>query len=355
MPLNHKFSLVLDGSGEFFYCCGYNDTGQLGIGTRSSKMEFTRVNLPGKFSSISAGWEGFCVAVAEDGSLWSWGSNSDGQLGINKDPLAMPYVLSPVQIQTAEKFTQASAGWQFALALDTFGNVWSFGDNYKGQLGLGHTRSQYIPVIIPRLSNITQISTGCQFAIVLDSCGNLWSFGANDFGELGLGSTEAERDPRLVSVDARFVQISSGWNHNLVLDTFGRVWSFGRNCLGQLGLGSNSHQTSPKQIQSLENVSKVICGGNSSYVIDIYQRVFVFGGNEFDQFDLQDDESRWDPIEKESWHGHSIIPAGFHTLVVDQEGHLSVFGFIFGGCQGKQDVEVEQRTQVRLQMKRARP
>jgi alpha-tubulin suppressor-like RCC1 family protein len=117
MPVNECHSLVLDGSGNHFFTCGLNDSGQLGTGDTINKEKFTQVNLPVKFISLSAGFENHSLGIAEgDGSLWSWGSNSQGQLGQGE---GVPNLTQPTQIPDTHSFVQISAGDQFSLALDS--------------------------------------------------------------------------------------------------------------------------------------------------------------------------------------------------------------------------------------------
>lgn len=84
MPIN-SIALVLDGSGNHYFACGHNEYGQLGTGDDLNKVKFFRVDLPEKFCSLSPGLNHSLGISESDRSLWSWGSNKEGQLGQGQD------------------------------------------------------------------------------------------------------------------------------------------------------------------------------------------------------------------------------------------------------------------------------
>jgi alpha-tubulin suppressor-like RCC1 family protein len=345
MPVHTYLSVVLDESGTHFLSCGLNSRGQLGTGDLATKHTFTRVNLPTKFSSISPGYENFCVGIAEeDGSLWSWGSNFHGQLGISKE---IKQVSIPAQIPNTQRFIQVSSGNSFALCLDEDGHVWVFGRNVLGQLGLGDKENRNTPTMNEHLSHISFISSGYRHGIALDSHGEAWSFGSNNGGQLGVGDKTDRNIPCKVSGVNQILQVSCGYYHNLLLDSQSRVWSCGDNSFGQLGHGDTQCRLKPEMIQNLENISQVYCGGNHSIVKDIHQRVFIIGDNSYDQFDVETTASIHSPILKESWNNKIILPGGFHTAIGDDQGKLSIFGhFGFPFCKGEQNIKVKLREQI---------
>jgi alpha-tubulin suppressor-like RCC1 family protein len=355
--MNKCHVVLLNDTGKTLYSCGVNDFGQLGLGDCKRRDNFTLVDLPVEFSSISVGHKDFCIGIAEeDGSLWGWGDNSEGQLGLPKERKHLSEGIfsnlgvyeggnksMPTQIPQTRNFTQVATGHQFSLALDIDGRVWSFGLNAFGQLGLGDLKTRYSPTIILPLVDqcITSVSAGLQHGIVLDSNGKLWSFGHNDFGQLGLTDRVNRYSPQQVTWPRDVVQVSSGYYHNLILDSGSNVWAFGYNYYGQIGTGERSrHVETPLLNSSLENISRVICGGNTSFCIDVHHRVFVFGDNEDDKFEFNIQENILFPREKESWCNTTVLPGGHHTLIVDEDGNLFLYGYITGVPiqTGKQDI-----------------
>jgi alpha-tubulin suppressor-like RCC1 family protein len=322
MPVNQCHSLVLDGNGNHFFACGDNERGQLGTGDTIEKETFTQVNLPVKFISLSAGYKDHSLGIAEwDRSLWSWGSNKYGQLGQGDE---VTKLTQPTQIPDTHSFVQISAGHRFSLALDSNEHVWSFGNDDSGRLGLGDGfANRFRPTRIESLSNIKSVSAGLGFGIVLDHSGSLWSFGENYFGQLGHGDREARWSPCKIEGIPQIVQVSSGNHYNLILDYQGGVLSFGKNGYGQLGHSGTENKNIPEMIPNLVDIVQIFAAGNTSIVKNDSQQVFIFGRN----CSYRAEEGNiLTPVEQENWRDKIIFPGGSHTVILDEEGFLSFLG-----------------------------
>ncbi len=240
-----NFTLALGTDGNL-YSWGFNNQGQLGNGT-TTNSGLGKVIMPAdgtKFTKISAGFN-YSLAIGSDGNLYGWGDNSYGQLGIG-NPSASPNqqpikVILPTGIP---KFTQISAGDSHSLALGTDGNLYSWGYNDHAQLGIGASDSDAhaapskvnLPTGVPKF---TQISAGYKHSLALGTDGNLYSWGDNDKGQLGRSINEAEDGtPRKVNLPtgvSRFTQVIAGGEHSLALGSDGNLYSWGDNTSGQLG------------------------------------------------------------------------------------------------------------------------
>jgi len=355
MPINPKHALILDGSRNHFFCCGVNHAGQLGTGDQISIEKFTKVDLPVPFSSLSAG-ENHSLGISElDGALWSWGSNSHGQLGQGRK---VEFLKEPTKIPNTQSFVQVSAGNLFSLALDSNGDVWSFGFSGKGRLGLGKGKgNQFTPERIDTLNDIKSISAGNCHGIALDNSGIVWSFGSNQFGQLGVGNSKDRAEPSKIEGVQDIVQISSGHSHNLLLDSSGRVWSFGSNILGELGNSDNpTKRIVPELIPNVENIIQVFAAGSSSIIINNDHKVFVFGHNDCAKLGFENDALCFvSPTEQENWRNTTIFPGAYHTVIVDELGNLFFCGYmdLVDVQAGQQEgIFVEQRNNQPL-MKRA--
>ena len=241
----HLLALGSDGN---LYSWGDNSTGQLGDGTNTSSDTtdaLRKVIMPAdgtKFTQFSAGYT-YSLAIGSDGNIYSWGNNSSGQLGNGtNDNRPTP---SKVSLPTwAPKFTQVSAGSNHSLALDSDGNLYSWGVNFYGQLGMGGTDfgQHYTPnkgSMPADGTKFTQISTGYYHSLALGSDGNVYSWGDNSKGQLGRSASEGyDGTPRKVNLPTgvrRFTQVIAGGNHSLALGSDGNLYSWGDNTSGQLG------------------------------------------------------------------------------------------------------------------------
>ena len=242
----NDYSLAVGSDGNI-YSWGDNTTDQLGRDTSKAPANRPGIVIPPttgiRFTQVSAGaWH--ALALDENGNIYSWGSNTKGALG--RDTSTTPenrpgIVTSPT---TGIRFTQVSAGTFFSLAIDSDGNLYSWGSNGDGRLG--RTPSSTTPADRPGIvdppdgvTSFTQASAGKLFSIAIGSDGNLYSWGNNDSGQLGRDtSTTPENKPGKVSIpesDQNIIQASAGQSYCLAIDSHGNLYSWGHNDSGQLG------------------------------------------------------------------------------------------------------------------------
>ena len=226
-------NLAIDNEGNL-WSWGNNNCGQIGDGTSENKLEPTKIEKDKKFVQISKG-ELFSLAIDDEGNLWSWGNNDYGQIGDGDS--SKTYRYKPVQIIKNTKFIQISAGYSYALALDINGKLWSWGDNYYGQLGRNGSSS--IPAVVKEETKFTQICVGDNHSMAIDNEGYLWTWGENKNGQLGDGTTTNRTIPILVKTDKKFIQIAAGALHSLALDSDGTIWGWGSNDSWELGTLEN--------------------------------------------------------------------------------------------------------------------
>jgi alpha-tubulin suppressor-like RCC1 family protein len=299
----HSVALKSDGT---VWTWGYNEFGQLGIGTddinrtsgdgaAADKFVPTRVtnarfpdgsigSLP-VIIALAAGYY-HTVALTEDGKVFCWGLNDDGQLG-NGAQLKSPgefsagpplYSNIPVQVVTGKNpedgssvelsgIVSIAAGGYHTVALKNDGTVWAWGYNEQGQLGNGtdgtDNQDDHFHRVIPTqviakkfdgtsegLSNIVAIAAGFKQTVALDRFGFVWTWGDNKYGQLGDGSNTNRNSSWKISSLSNMVAVASGCYHMAALRRDGTIWAWGDNMYGQLGNGTNTAGNLPSQVSA---------------------------------------------------------------------------------------------------------
>lgn len=244
----HSIALASDGSA---WAWGWNAYGQLGNGSAASSSLPTPVQMPVGvlFTAVSAGWF-HSLALASNGKVWAWGDNGYGQLG---DGTSTNRRL-PVKVSSPRgvRFTQVSAGVYHGLALSADGTAWAWGSNVNGELGDGTRTGERSPVLVHTAPGITvtQVSAGYYDSLAVTSIGAALAWGSNYTGQLGVGTTRDQRLPVGVHLPSgvSVTQVSAGFAHSVALASDGTVWSWGTDNQGQLGDGRNKRRTSPVEV-----------------------------------------------------------------------------------------------------------
>jgi alpha-tubulin suppressor-like RCC1 family protein len=185
----HSLALKQDGT---VWAWGRNDYGQLGDGTFRNKKTPVEVKDLADVVAI-AGGHLHSLALKSDGTVWAWGSNWGGQLG-NETVATVSNI--PVQVNSLQNISFIACGSSHNLAIRTSdGVVWTWGDNSNGQLGNGTYASQNTPVLIEGLEDVASIGTGWLHSLAIKSDGTVWAWGDNRFGQLGDGTYKDSKEP----------------------------------------------------------------------------------------------------------------------------------------------------------------
>ena len=249
----HSFALKNDST---VWSWGYDAQGQLGDDAILANMP-TPVPVDAALTGIIAIAAGgnHSLALKSDGTVWSWGSDANGQLG---DDAALINKPTPVQAATLTGITAISGGGQHSLALKNDGMVWSWGFDASGQLGNDAALvNQPTPVQVSALTGITAIAGGGNHSLALKNGGTVWTWGLDLYGQLGDGGTNFNQPtPVAVATVTGIAAIAGGGNHSLALKNDGTVWSWGKDAEGQLGDNAALVQKpTPVQASPLCNVT----------------------------------------------------------------------------------------------------
>lgn len=356
---NQSFAIRSD---RFGLAWGNNFVGQLGDGSIQDK--WLPVRIYGTLNSLAAieGGLAHTLALRQDGSVWSWGANSKGQLG---DGTIVDRKL-PAKIAGLTNITKLSGGGSHSLALRSDGTVWAWGDNSLGQLGDGTTDDRHVPVQVQGLTNVVAIAAGYNHSLAIKSDGSVWAWGANESGQLGVPASAPRLTPAQVSGISNAVAVTAGDGYqysgggpttisfSVVARSDGSVWTWGNNFEGQLGDGtSNNVRPTPAQVAGLTGITAVAAGANHVLALRSDGTVWAWGDNDNGALGDTTRTDRKTPVQVVFLTGIQAIAAGYqHSLALRQDGHVFGWGSYtygqlgFGSSAGVREFPYEASAQV---------
>jgi hypothetical protein len=215
-------------------------------------------------SPIAAGASHGLVAIS-DGSLWGWGYNVNGQVGdgtyTERDSavLVAPYPCGGGE--SPSDTVAVAAGYNFSVAVDVTGHVWTWGDNLPyGQLGNGgDNNGELAPSLITGVSNVVSVAAGYQHALALRSDKKVFAWGDNSDYQLGIGSTPSSNNYPIQSIGlTQIVAIAAGDYHSVALDSGGNVWTWGYGVDGEIGDGGVTNVSTPTMLTNIStHISRI--------------------------------------------------------------------------------------------------
>jgi len=233
-------SYVLTKSGEV-YSEGLNNFGQLGVGDLVNRSEWKAVRFPSeqgqpRIKKLSTDGE-HVLALDTAGGLWTWGSSESGALGTGANIPA----LTPQKLSVSYSFEKLATGDDFAVAIDSLGSLYTWGQNKSGQLGNGSTNASQGPTILNTDGNrFTEVSAGSNYAMAIDESGALWAWGSNDSGQFGNGNKTSANTPQRVSDGPWKMVAASRFSKTvLAVNKNGELYSWGSGANALLGVGSD--------------------------------------------------------------------------------------------------------------------
>ncbi|XP_042122118.1 putative E3 ubiquitin-protein ligase HERC4 isoform X8 [Peromyscus maniculatus bairdii] len=331
--LRHTVFVLDDGT---VYTCGCNDLGQLGHEKSRKKPEQVVALDAQNIVAVSCG-EAHTVALNDKGQMFAWGLDSDGQLGLlgSEECIRVPRnikSLSDIQI------VQVACGYYHSLALSKASEVFCWGQNKYGQLGLGiDCKKQTSPQLIKSLLGIPfmQVAAGGAHSFVLTLSGAIFGWGRNKFGQLGLNDENDRYVPNLLKSlrSQKIVYICCGEDHTAALTKEGGVFTFGAGGYGQLGHNSTSHEINPRKVFELMGsiVTQIACGRqHTSAFVPSSGRIYSFGLGGNGQLGTGSTSNRKSPFTvKGNWFSYN----GQCPQDIDSEDYFCVKRIFSGGDQ----------------------
>ena len=234
---------------DTLWCWGANWFGMLGDGTSVDEVTPTQVAaLGGAVATVSARHYETCASKT-DNTLWCWGQNYMGELGIGTAALHATNQVTALGASVAE----ISVGQYHACARMTGNRLWCWGANWYGEIGDGTMIERDLPVEVAALGSlVAEVSGGFGHTCARTADNRLWCWGANWYGEIGDGTTgDASLPVEVTALGSMVAEISAGGAHTCARKAEGTLWCWGHNSEGQLGDGSTVDQHAPVEVTAL--------------------------------------------------------------------------------------------------------
>jgi len=267
--------------------------GQLGLNDTVSRSSPVQIGALTTWYKIAAG-DRHVLAIKTDGSLWSWGAYGSGRLGLNDAAISRS---SPVQVGGLTNWYEVAAGEAHSIAVKTDGTLWAWGFNSNGQLGLGDTANRSSPVQVGALNNWYEVAAGASFSVAIKTDGSLWSWGFNNAGQLGQNNTVARSSPVQIGALTTWYQVATSNSSTLAIKTDGSLWAWGYNGYGQLGQNDTNYRSSPVQVGALTTWANVSAAKLQILAIKDDGTLWAWGRSNHGQLGQNDTVNRSSPVQ----------------------------------------------------------
>ena len=302
----------------------------------------TTAKAAGGIKQISCGAE-YVMVLEEDGTVWTWGDNTYGQLGNG----TTNRVNAPVKILTGVK--SICAGRYHSVAIKNDDSLWAWGDNRYGQLGNKTNTDSYTPIQI--MTGVKSVAVGDNFTMAIKNDDRLWAWGNNQYGQLGDGTEDDSNTPVRIWMDVKSVSAGSGSFHSMAIMNDGSLWTWGNNQYGQLGNGKSTNSNTP--IQIMTGVKSICTGCIHSTVIKNDDSLWTWGDNAVGQLGNGTDGNG--DIDVVSYTPSQIMTdvkstcAGvLHSMAIKNDGSLWAWGYSFTGEIGDGTIKNVKNTPIQI-------
>lgn len=306
------------------WCWGDNAHGQVGDGTRRTRLRPIRIGRDFNWETVSSGGGTTC-AIKTTGTLWCWGNNHRGQLGIGDHRARQ---LTPARVGSWSDWDQVSNSWFHTCGVRDNGTAWCWGFNDRGQLGQNDRVWRINPQRVGQLRQWATISAGGRHTCgtLRDGSGLCW--GAGSFGQIGEGEKRRNRlVARRVSGNQEWVRLSTSWSATCGLTESGEAWCWGLNNRGQLGTGNRREAVKPVRVSGPSGVRTIAMGNATTCALEATGDVWCWGSNRYGQYGNGAKVTRLRPIRVMRQSDWLTISAGwFHTCALSPKRVVGCWG-----------------------------
>lgn len=307
----HTCATATDGT---LWCWGANDEGQLGTAGPGTGVPATTPGAMRKVGTATT-WTGMvegsgsadATCARQSGNLWCWGANVHGELGLGQgDARFAPTLVGAT--------ATAANGSAHLCTVDTGGTLACAGSNARGQLGRARSSDRAVaPTVLPE-GTWSTVAAGRAASCGVRTDGSLWCWGANTWGQLGTGDTQPRSAPAQVGTATTWTSVTVGARHSCALRTDQSLWCWGDNASGQTG--TSSAPTTPTRVGT-GTYTAISAGDAHTCAINGYGKAACWGDNTFGQLGFNDRKNRSSPTilaDPTTWT--SLVAGGRHTCGV---------------------------------------
>ncbi|NXE14338.1 RPGR regulator, partial [Lophotis ruficrista] len=296
-----EHTAIVTGNGKL-YMFGSNNWGQLGLGSKNTVSKPTCVKaLKPEKTKLAVCGRNHTLVYTEKGNVYAAGGNSEGQLGLGDTEERTTFHLISF-FTNQHKIKQLAAGSYTSAAVTEDGQLFVWGDNSEGQIGLADEACVSVPCQVDVGKPVCSVSCGYYHSALITGDGKLYTFGEPENGKLGLLPEQLKnnRVPQpVLGIMEKVNKVACGGEHTVVL-TETDVYTFGLGQYGQLGHGTFIFETSvPKSVKHLRRhkICNIACGENHTAVIAENGLMFTFGDGRHGKLGLGEENftNQFDP------------------------------------------------------------
>jgi alpha-tubulin suppressor-like RCC1 family protein len=269
-----EFSLGLKADGSL-WAWGNNNNGQLGIGGTNASGYPARIGKDKDWKEISAGGA-YSMAIKNNGTLWGWGDCTYGQSGLGSGSNIND---EPQQVGTDSDWEKVVSSYASTFIIKKSGKMYCTGFNFFGELGDSSNDNIFTPKPVWGNFLFKDVASGSLHTVAITTDGKMWAWGYGSQGELGQGIPKNSIYPIEVGKDSDWLSVKAGAQYSIALKSNGTMWSWGTNSKGQIGQGNVSYSMVPMQINADNRWRFITAGSEFAFAIKADSTLYGWGDN----------------------------------------------------------------------------